>query len=69
MKKVITLVLLVAGILLTVKGIDTLRAATASADILGIEISASDESGQAAGITYLLLGLAGLAASYFSWKK
>ena len=69
MKKGITLVLLIAGILLTVKGIDTLQASTAQADILGIEISASDESGQAAGITYLLLGVAGLVASYFSWKK
>lgn len=69
MKKVITLALLVIGVFLTIKGVETLQAATANAEFLGLEIQANDKSGQTAGLIYTLLGIAAFAASYFSWKK
>lgn len=69
MKKIIPAILLVAGILLAVKGIQTIQSATAGVEFLGLEINASDESGQTAGIMYLVLGAAALFGSYVSWKK
>ncbi len=69
MKKIIPAILLIAGILLAVKGIQTIQSATAGVEFFGLEINASDESGQTAGIMYLVLGAAALFGSYVSWKK
>lgn len=69
MKNVIVVILLIAGIFLAVKGISTIQSSTADAEILGIEINASDESGQTAGILYLVLGIAAVAGSFLAWKK
>lgn len=69
MKKIIPIILLLAGLALAVKGVDTIQSATTNVSFLGIDINASDESGQTAGIIYLLLGLAALFGSYVTWKK
>jgi len=69
MKKIIPAILLIAGLLLAVKGIQTIQSATAGVKLLGLEINASDESGQTAGIMYLLLGVGALIGSYMTWKK
>ncbi|MCB0628506.1 MAG: hypothetical protein R2824_07420 [Saprospiraceae bacterium] len=69
MKNAIVIILVVAGLFLAVKGIQTIQSSTADVSILGIEINANDESGQTAGIMYLGLGIAALAGSFFVWKK
>ena len=69
MKNVIVIILLIAGIFLAVKGINTLQSSTADVEILGLEINANDESGQTAGILYLVLGAAAFFGSYLTWKR
>lgn len=69
MKNAIVIVLLIAGIFLAVKGINTIQSSTADINFLGIEINANDESGQTAGIMYLVLATAAFFGSYFTWKK
>ena len=69
MKNVIVILLVIAGLFLAVKGINTIQSSTADVEILGLEINANDESGQTAGILYLILGAAALAGSYFAWKR
>ncbi|PHN05059.1 DUF3185 family protein [Flavilitoribacter nigricans] len=69
MKNAIVIILLLAGIFLAYQGIQTIQSSTADVEILGIDINASDEGGQAAGIMYLVLGVAALIGSYFAWKK
>lgn len=69
MKKIIPIILLIAGLALAVKGVDTIQSSTTNVSFLGIDINASDESERTAGIMYLLLGLGALVGSYISWKK
>lgn len=69
MKMIIVVVLLIAGLFLAVKGIQIIQSSSADVEILGLEINANDEGGQATGIIYLLLGAAALAGSYFAWKR
>lgn len=69
MKNAIVIILLIAGIFLAVKGIETVQSSTADIEILGLEINANDESGQTAGVLYLGLGIAAMAGSFFVWKK
>lgn len=69
MKNAIVIILLVAGIFLAYQGIQTIQSSTADVEILGIDINASDEGGQTAGVLYLVLGVAAMAGSYFAWKK
>lgn len=69
MKNAIVIILLVAGIFLAYQGITTIQSSTADVEILGIDINASDEGGQTAGVLYLVLGVAAMAGSYFAWKK
>ncbi len=69
MKKIIPIILLIAGLALAVKGIDTIQSSTTNVSFLGININASNESGQTAGIMYLLLGLGALVGGYMTWKK
>ena len=69
MKNAIVVILLIAGIFLAYKGISTFQSSTADVEILGLEINASDEGGQTAGIMYLVLGVAALFGSYFAWKR
>lgn len=69
MKKVFALLLLVAGIVLLVLAVNTYQEASASIEVLGLELSAHEESGQQRAILYLIFGLAGLAGSYLVWKK
>lgn len=69
MKNAIVIILLVAGIFLAYQGINTIQSSTADVEVLGIDINASDESGQTAGVLYLLLGVAALVGSYFAWRK
>ncbi len=69
MKNAIVIILLVAGLLLAYQGINTIQSSTADVEILGIDINASDEGGQTAGVLYLLLGIAALIGSYFAWKR
>lgn len=69
MKNAVVIILLVAGLLLAYQGINTIQSSTADVEILGIDINASDEGGQTAGVLYLLLGIAALTGSYFAWKR
>ncbi|MCB0596165.1 MAG: hypothetical protein H6557_21390 [Lewinellaceae bacterium] len=69
MKNLIVLILLIAGIALAVMGVQTYQESSASLNLLGMEISANDESGQRSAMLYFALALASLAAGYFVWKK
>ena len=69
MKNLIILILLIAGIVLVIMGIQTYQESSASLNLLGMEISAKDESGQRSAMLYFILALASLAAGYFVWKK
>lgn len=69
MKKPLALVLLIAGIVLLVLAVNTYQESSASLEVLGLELSAHEESGQQRAILYLVFGLASLAGSYLVWKK
>lgn len=69
MKNAIVIILLIAGIFLAFHGIQTIQSSSADVEILGLEIGASDKSGQTAGILYLVLGVAAMFGSYFAWKR
>ena len=69
MKNLIVLILLIAGIALAVMRVQTYQESSASLNLLGMEISANDESGQRSAMLYFALALASLAAGYFVWKK
>lgn len=69
MNNLLVIILLVAGIVLAVMGINTLQASSADVEVLGLEINANDESGQMAGVVYLVLAAAALFGSYFMWKR
>ena len=55
--------------LLLQRGVQTYQESSASLNLLGMEISANDESGQRSAMLYFALALASLAAGYFVWKK
>ncbi|GLR15719.1 hypothetical protein [Portibacter lacus] len=55
MKKIIGIVLIVLAVVLGYMGYNQVAESTASAEILGVELTASDEGGQMQG--YILLGL------------
>ncbi len=69
MKKVFALLLLVAGIVLLVQAVNTYQEASASIEVLGLELSAHEESGQQRAVLYFIFGLASLAGSYLVWRK
>lgn len=58
MKKLISIVLIIAGIALGILGFTKLDDSTASAEIAGIELSVGDEDGQNQG--YMMMGLGAL---------
>ncbi|MEZ5042102.1 MAG: hypothetical protein R2828_19550 [Saprospiraceae bacterium] len=69
MKKMLVAILLIAGIGMAIMGINTFQESTANLNLLGLEISASDKSGQQSAMLYFGLALASLAGSYLVWKK
>jgi len=69
MKNIIALILLIAGIILVVMGVQTYQESTANLQFLGIEVSASDQSGQTTAFIYLALGLLGLVGSYLVYRR
>lgn len=69
MKNVIALILLIAGIILLVMGINTYQESTANLEFLGLEVAAADETGQRTAIIYLALGLIGLVGSYLVYRR
>ena len=69
MKKAFVLFLLIAGIVLVVLAVNTYQESSASLDVLGLKLSAYDQSGQQRAILYFIFGLVSLAGSYLVWKK
>lgn len=69
MKNLIVVILLIAGIVLAFYGIQTYQESSANLEVLGMELSANDKSGQRSAIMYFALALASLAGGYFVWKK
>ncbi|MCB9287902.1 MAG: hypothetical protein H6560_11345 [Lewinellaceae bacterium] len=69
MKKAFVLFLLIAGIVLVVLAVNTYQESSASLDVLGLKLSAHDQSGQQRAILYFIFGLVSLAGSYLVWKK
>jgi len=55
MNKAVGIILIVVAIVLGYMGYNQVAESTASAEILGVEISASDEGGQTSG--YIMIGL------------
>ena len=60
---------MVAGLVLAIFGINAFQESTASVSFLGIDVNASDESGQTAGIMYLVVGAIALVAGYLMYRK
>ncbi|WP_020537569.1 hypothetical protein [Lewinella cohaerens] len=50
-------------------GINTFLESTASVSFLGLDINASDESGQTTAILYMVLGGVSLIAGYLMYRK
>jgi drug/metabolite transporter (DMT)-like permease len=69
MKKLFPILLMVAGLALALMGINTFQESTASVSFLGLDINASDESGQTTAILYLVLGGVSLVAGYLMYRK
>ena len=69
MNKIIGIVLIVGAVFLAYMGITTLQNSTASAEILGVELSASDGGGQMTGVIYLGLGLVAFLGGLFLIRK
>ena len=57
MQKIIAVLLIVGGLLVGYLGVDKVQSSSASAEILGIEIEANDNSGRQMGFVYLGLGV------------
>jgi hypothetical protein len=69
MKKILPLLLIVAGIGLAVMGITTYQESTASVSVLGLDISASDEGGQQTAILYFVVAAVCLFGGYSLYRK
>lgn len=69
MKKILPLVLIVAGIGLAVMGITTFQDSTADVSILGLDISASDEGGQQTAILYFVIAAVCLFGGFTMYRK
>lgn len=69
MKQIVPILLIVVGLGLGFMGINTFQDATANASFLGININASDEGGQMAGILYLVFGAVALVAGAMMLRK
>lgn len=63
------ILLLIAGIVLIVLAVNTYQEASASLEVLGMELSAQNESGQQKAVLYLVLGLVSLTGSYLAWRR
>ena len=63
------ILLLIAGIALIVLAVNTYQEASASLEVLGMELSAQNESGQQKAVLYLVLGLVSLTGSYLAWRR
>lgn len=69
MKKLMAILLLITGIVLIVLAVNTYQEASASLEVLGMELSAQNESGQQRAALYLVLGLVSLTGSYLAWRR
>lgn len=69
MKKLLPILLIVAGLAFGYLGITTFQNSSANASFLGIDINASDEGGQMTGILYLVLGVIALIAGVGMYRK
>lgn len=68
--KIVGILLIIAAIALGYMGITTFQESTASAKILGVELSASDEGGQITGFLYIGLAIVmGLGGIYLAGRK
>ena len=69
MKKTLGLVLIVLAIILAYMGYNQVAESTASAEILGVQLTASDQGGQTQGYILLILGVVSLFAGIFLIRK
>lgn len=69
MKKLIALVLILLGAYLAYMGINTITGSESSVEIIGVELSATDEGAQSNGIMYLVLGVLSLLGGGILFSK
>ena len=69
MKKLLPVILIIAGIGLAVLGVTTFQNSTADVSFLGLDISASDKSGQQAAILYFVVAAVCLFTGYRLQRK
>ena len=69
MKTLLAAILLILGIALAAYGVHVYQESTAHLDILGINLSARDKSGQQSAYMYVALGGIGILAGLFLWRK
>jgi len=62
MNKVIGIIIVIVSIYLVYIGISTIGGSETSVDLVGVELSATDESAQSTGIIYTVLGIVGIVA-------
>lgn len=69
MKALLAGILIIIGIALAAYGVHTYQEATAQLDILGLNLSAKDKSGQQSAYMYMGLGVIAALAGFFLWRK
>lgn len=69
MKSLLAGILIIIGIALAAYGVHVYQEATAQLDILGLNLSARDKSGQQSAYMYMGLGVIAVLAGFFLWRK
>ncbi|MBR9921222.1 MAG: hypothetical protein GYB31_10320 [Bacteroidetes bacterium] len=69
MKKILPIILVLAGIALIAYGFITWQDSKAVLEIGELEVSASDQSGTNKGLIFLAIGVISAIAGLYTWKK
>ena len=68
MRRILAIVLLIAGIVLAAYAVEIYREATTQVEFIGIDITAANEEKQQTAIIYVALSLISLTLSFLAWK-
>ncbi|MCB0476183.1 MAG: hypothetical protein KDC69_10935 [Flavobacteriaceae bacterium] len=69
MKKIVPIILVIAGLALLIYGFTTWQDSKAVLEIGKLELSAGDQEQSNQGILFLVLGVIALGGGLLSWKK
>lgn len=69
MKSVLPIILVIAGIVFAFLAITTFQDSTANVNVMGLDLSASDEGGQMTAALYAVLAVACLGVGALTYRK